>query len=173
MSMPIASGNEGFPNSPESEALLKSIREGILHSTQEKFDDAVMQEQIDGRIYLQEAPVATPFDDVIALTLTRDGVRPFLEEAETKEQLILYFTSDFEEMILIEHIRDGSHEKFILDMYSFSPVMEAEDLLQPENDLEPTADDFTIVDAQEPISDVARMSALREKINRFLITPQD
>lgn len=173
MSMPIASGGEGFPYASESETLLQSIREGILHCAQEKFDDASAQEQLDGRVYLQEAPVDTPLDDVIALTLTRDGVRPFREEIDTKEQVILYFFSDFVDSIWIEHVRDGSREKFNLDKYSFEPVIDAEELLQDEQEVEPTAEDFALIEAEMAISSVARLSALREKIERFLITPQD
>jgi hypothetical protein len=145
MSMPARCDGEGFPQNPESQAL----------------------------VYVQHAPVDTPTEEVDAIMLTRDGVRPFLEEIDIKEQLILYFPSDTVGLIWIEHVRDGSRDKFMLDRFGLEPYGNPEDLLAEETVLEPTENDAEEAPEALPISDMARLSLLREKIDRFLLTPQN
>lgn len=170
----MASSGENFPYSSESDKLLEDVREGIIRRCFEKCDEAVLQQELDRRVYIQEAPLDTPLDDSIALTLTRDGVRPFREEIDTKEQLILYFTSDISDMVWIEHVQNGRREKFVLYRYGLLPAIEPEELVIDEVAQEPMPEDFDTINVAGPrLSENARLSILREKIDRFLITPQD
>lgn len=173
MSMPCQAGGERYPSPQESEALLESARESILNAAYAKLDDAMAQEVQEGRIYVMEAPVDTPDEEVMAVMLTRDGVRPFKEELQTKEQLILYFPFDIQGLIWLEHIRDGMHDKFSLDKFGLEPYSEADDLLDPETVVEPGHLEIVPPTERPPVSDTARLSMLREKIERFLLTPQD
>lgn len=173
MNIPCPAGEERYPSSQESEALLESVRESILNAAYSKLDDAMAKEVQDNRIYVMEAPVDTPDEEVMAVMLTRDGERPFKEELQTKEQLILYFPFDMQGLIWLEHIRDGMHDKFSLDKFGLEPYTEAEDLLETETMVEPGHLEVVPPSEGSQVSATARLSMLREKVERFLLTPQD
>lgn len=173
MSMSYPTGGEKYPSSQESEAVLESVREGILRAAYEKLDDAMAKEAEENRVYVMEAPVDTPDEDVLAVMLTKDGIRPFAEEAKTKEQLILYFPPDDLGLIWIEHIRDGMHDKFSLDKFGLEPYTDAEDLLDPERMIEPAHQESVMQPASMPVSPLTRLSMLREKVERFQLAVQD
>lgn len=171
--MPCPAGGEQYPSSHESEAVLESVREGILRAAYEKLDDAMAKEAEEGRVYVMEAPVDTPDEDVLAVMLTKDGIRPFVEEAQTKEQLILYFPPDDLGLIWIEHIREGMHDKFSLDKFGLEPYTDADDLLSPDKEVEPTHGEPVLQPVAAPVSPLARLSMLREKVERFQLAAQD
>lgn len=172
MSLPCPSGGEGYPAPQESERILESMRESILRAAYEKFDDAMAKEAEERRVYVMEAPVDTPSEDVLAIMLTKDGVKPFVEESQTKEQLILYFPSDIHGLIWIEHIRDGMNDKFSLDKFGLEPYSEAEDLLDADWMTEQQTAEPEAVTINMPVSAQARLSMLREKVERFQLTVQ-
>lgn len=173
MSIPCPTGGERYPSPHESEAVLESVREGILRAAYEKLDDAMAKEAEENRVYVMEAPVDTPDEDVLAIMLTKDGIRPFTEEAQTKEQLILYFPPDDLGLIWVEHIRDGMHDKFSLDKFGLEPYTDADDILSIEQVIEPEQGELTTEPAYMSVSPVARLSMLREKIERFKLAVQD
>lgn len=167
---------EREPTEAETEQLLMSLREGVIRSAYDRLDDARVQEELSGRVYVQDAPMDTQFDDVQAIMLTMDGVRPYKDEALEKEQLILFFPPDSLELIVIQAIRDGHSEMFTLDKFGLSPQVSIEDIISSadETAVEPTAEDVAnVVLPLRPMSETARLSALRERIERMALTPQD
>lgn len=152
--------------------LLRDMRERIIRDAYEKFDDATVREAEEEEAYLQFAPLDTPSDDILALLLTRDGERPFSGEEKEKEQVYLYFPSEHIDLIWIEHIKDGIHEKFTLTPEGLDTVAEdVEDFFLLEEEIEPTPEDFIdVVGPEHLASDLARLGTLRELINRLMLT---
>ena len=176
MSMPFSEMNQDVIASLEADEVLRLAREGIVRYAYGRLDEAMALEAEQERVYVMDAVVDIPDEEALAVMLTRDGVRPFREEAKDKEQIILYFISSSTERIWIEHIREGEHSQFSLDSHSLNhqeevdePAYDALPHLESEASDQDTED---LIKIKNPVSDMARLSVLREKIERFLLTPQ-
>lgn len=157
--------------------LLRGVRERILQSAFKKFDEAAEREVVEGRVYLQFAPLDVPSDDILCVLLTKDGVRPFPGEEERKEQLYLFFTSESNDFIWVEHINDGIHEKFSLTPFGLDTITDDDMIIDDADffttvpEVEPSPEDLSHVVKPEHLeSAAARLATLRELIDRFELT---
>lgn len=175
MSVPAFESNHDIFASLEGEEVLRLAREAIVQLGYDRLDEAMALEAEEQRVYIMDAVIDIPEEEALAVMLTRDGERPYKDEASDKEQIILYFIASSTEKLWIEHIKEGEHSRFTLDSESLSYQDDTVDVPQdmPHLQLEPTEEDILfVVNVEHPVSDMARLSLLREKIERFQLTPQ-
>lgn len=172
MSVSGFESNHEVVASIEGEELLRLTREGIIQLAYSRLDDAMELEAEGEHVYFSHVATDAPDEEALVIMLTKDGVRPFQEELNDKEQIILYFPPSTIETIWVDHIRDGDSDRFTLDSHALSYQATISDEVSSEPEIEPTVEDFEKLEMpQKPLSDMARLSVLREKIERFLLTP--
>lgn len=172
MSVSGFESNHEVVSAVEGEELLRLTREGIIQLAYTRLDDAMALEAEGEHIYFSHVATNAPDEEALVIMLTKDGVRPFQEESNNKEQIILYFPPSTLETIWVEHIREGDSDKFTLDSHALSYQDTNIDVVTLDQEIEPTVEDFEKIEMpKKPLSDMARLSVLREKIERFLLTP--
>lgn len=151
----------------EAEEVLRKSREGVVQLAYGRLDEAMQLEAEGGAVYFWHDDAEVADSDLLAIMLTRDGVYPFIDELDEKEQVILRFSSDSLDTVTIEHVRDGERNTFILNADQFTVV--ADQAAQDSAEVEPSEADIQLVinKPEVPVSDMARISHLREKIERF------
>lgn len=172
MNVPSFESNHEVIASLESEELLKLARDGIIQLAYSRLDDAVEREANEEIVYYSHVATNTPDEEALAILLTRDGIRPFQEEVNDKEQIIIYYPQSTVETIWLEHVREGDRDRYLLDRNGLSYQEESILADEPEVEVEPTEEDIVELEIpKNPMSEMARLSVLREKIDRFLLTP--
>lgn len=171
MAMPAYEGEFDIMARLEAEALLSKTREGIIEDAYTRLDEAMMREA-----EADDEPVVYFWhdeddDDTLVIMLTRDGIFPFAEETETKEQIIIKLTGKDLTKVGFEHVKDGERNAFELSSEDFSVVYENNDEADDHTAIEPTAEDLRLFEPPaQPMSEMNRLSILREKIRRFELT---
>ncbi len=155
----------------EAEVLLSKTREGIIEGAYNRLDEAMMLEAEAGEVPAVYFWHDEDDDDTLVIMLTRDGVFPFTEETDTKEQIIIKLTGKDLTKVYFEHVKDGERNTFELSSDNFSVIYENPDELDEGAILEPTIEDLQLVELPvSPMSEMNRLSILREKIRRFELT---
>ena len=154
----------------EAEVLLSKTREGIIEDAYSRLDEAMMREAesaVKPEVYFWHDE---DDDDTLVVMLTRDGVFPFTEETDTKEQIIIKLTGEDLTKVCFEHVKDGERNTFELSSEDFSVRYYEQDSING-TEVEPTAEDIeTLQRPVMPMSEMNRLSILREKIRRFELT---
>ena len=151
----------------EAEEVLRKSREGVVQLAYGRLDEAMQREAEGGNVYFWHDDAEVADSDLLAIMLTRDGVYPFIDELDEKEQIILRFSSDSLDTVTVEHVRDGERNTFVLNADQFTVV--GGQAAQDSTEVEPSEADIQLVinKPEVPVSDMARISHLREKIERF------
>lgn len=167
--MPAYEGEFDIMARLEAEVLLSKAREGIIEDAYTRLDEAMMREAEAG-----EEPIVYFWhdeddDDTLVVMLTRDGIFPFSEETDTKEQIIIRLTGQDLNKVSFEHVKDGERNSFMLSSEDFSVTYEEDE--DEGAVIEPTIEDLKLVEQPVmPMSEMNRLSILREKIRRFELT---
>lgn len=168
---------EKFPSTPEgNQEVLIDARQAIINDAFGRHDEAMAREEIEGLIYIAEAPLDTPHEEATAILLTPDGRRPFKTEEDTKEQIWVIQVKGMDDIIWFHVIENGKNEHFSLSPDGFSPVVDVNDMESEIADsfsqTDPTEEEMRqLVQPINPVSTMRRMLTLRDKVSRYPLTP--
>lgn len=171
MAMPAYEGEFDIMARLEAEVLLSKARQGIIEDAYTRLDQAMMLEAEAAEVPAVYFWHDEEDDDTLVIMLTRDGVFPFTEETDTKEQIIIKLTGSDLTKVGFEHVKDGERNAFVLSTEDFSVMYENIDEEDEGTVVEPSEEDFRLVEQPAvPMSEMNRLSVLREKIRRFELT---
>lgn len=158
----------------EAEELLSKSREGIIQLAYGRLDEAMVleakrAEQNDIAVYFWHDDNE---EDSLVVMLTRDGIYPFGDEIDDKEQLLIKFTAENLTSVQIEHVKEGDRIMYELHANDLRVITDFQlDGSDEEPSLEPTIEDITNIERPAmTMSEMSRLALLREKIRRFELT---